>query len=276
MDVPLCLPVLLIQMSPPGRTIRIRNSIGMAYPLRHLDLAGTGQTPKNIQKIQLDVSYHCREEFSSWFKAAGSKKIDVTTITLGHTFYAGMGGIVQMDIFEPQRSSSSGLGDIPRGPESTELEAIHTGTQSTNVDLMIIPRPNPFAFLRNIQSHKQRVPFLLSETDIQGFARSDSVTKLLAFLQIFYLWVFCFNRLNSHLPVSQLELMTSSYVIQSFLVLKTPSTSLSSGARKSELAGQNRLQDLTRMNGVWPLLPAAMLRHVYQQVLLLHSGEPRL
>ncbi|KAH8848033.1 hypothetical protein MCOR27_007929 [Pyricularia oryzae] len=73
-------------------------------------------------------------------------------------------------------------------------------------------------FLRNLESDSHRASFLLSEADIQGFSKSDSMTKMLAITQIFYLVATCIARNRSGLPISLLELVTMGYIAHSAMM----------------------------------------------------------
>lgn len=73
-------------------------------------------------------------------------------------------------------------------------------------------------FLRSLETDEQRAPFLLTEADIAGFAKSDPIAKLLAISQILYLGITCFARLSHKVPISLLELMTTTYILVSALM----------------------------------------------------------
>ncbi|TLD23777.1 hypothetical protein PspLS_06390 [Pyricularia sp. CBS 133598] len=159
-------------------------------------------------------------EFASWFQSTNWKGIQKPKITMSHAFYANMGGIVPM--FSSER------------PQAAEMVKISNENHASTQDLMLDresgsavghrTRTKPFSlseyieFLRNLETDEQRAPFLLTEADIGAFARSDPIAKLLAISQILYLGVTCIARSVGDLPLSLLELMTTTYILQSALM----------------------------------------------------------
>ncbi|EHA47754.1 hypothetical protein MGG_03767 [Pyricularia oryzae 70-15] len=175
--------------------------------------------------VELKKVQYAQAEFASWFQSTSWKGVQKPTITMSHAFYANMGGIVP--IFSSERQRPAEMMEIS---SDNQVNPEAFSTQNLMVDQESGPavkhetRTKPFSlceyieFLRSLETDEQRAPFLLTEADIAGFAKSDPIAKLVAISQILYLGVTCFARLSHKVPISLLELMTTTYILVSALM----------------------------------------------------------
>ncbi|ELQ39295.1 hypothetical protein OOU_Y34scaffold00510g34 [Pyricularia oryzae Y34] len=143
-------------------------------------------------RAEMNKFKYCEAEFDSWFRSSGRGGVDGARITMSHAYYASMGGIELV-----LSSESQAAAEIERRAADVE--------SGSRVQPATTPR------MRVLDS-KRRL-------DLGEYSnKSDSMTKLLAITQIFYLVATCIARNRSGLPISLLELVTMGYIAHSAMM----------------------------------------------------------
>ncbi|KAL1886995.1 hypothetical protein Cpir12675_006772 [Ceratocystis pirilliformis] len=109
-------------------------------------------------------------------------------ITIAHAFYADMGGFVRINAVGDEK-----LRDRP--------------ADGWPVDL------HQYVMFLRLSSPETRKRYLLRQGDIEGFAKADGFSKILALIQSAWLIISCIGRHATGLPITPLELASAAYVV---------------------------------------------------------------